>query len=132
MDTLMGACYFFTIGGMGWNLIRIKLQGDLEEDMKEYREYDLSHETIKIGTDRIDPDGQYIVLANHRAAVTQKKPKDESESNETTESSTEAPIAAAKPLFSYTMPCFAPYDPTRYNENLKLKSEFSMTIKEEC
>lgn len=30
------------------------------------------------------------------------------------------------------MPCFAPYDPTRYNENLKLKSEFSMTIKEDC
>ena len=113
MDTLMGVCYFFTIGGMGWNLVKIKLQGDLEEDMKEYREYDLSHERIKIGTDRIDPDGKYLVLANH------KQNSSAAESETTT---------AAKPVFSYTMPCFAPYDPTRYNEGLKLKSEFSLTV----
>ena len=46
MDTIMGACYFFALGGMGYNLVKIKLQGDLEDEMKEYREYDLSHERI--------------------------------------------------------------------------------------
>lgn len=46
MDTILGACYFMTIGGMGWNLVKIKLQGDLEADMKGYREYDLSTERI--------------------------------------------------------------------------------------
>ena len=37
------------------NLIRLKLQNDFEEDMKSYREYDLSTEQIKVGTDMIDP-----------------------------------------------------------------------------
>ena len=63
---MLGACYFFACGGMAWNLIKIKLQGDLEEDMKAYREYDLSTERIKVGTDSIDPNGKYVVLAKHR------------------------------------------------------------------
>ena len=105
---MMGACYFLTIGGMAWNLIRIKLQGDLEEDMKEYREYDLSHEKIKLGAS--ESDQKYIVLANHKA---------NSEENKT-------------PLFEYTEPSYAPYDPTRYLENHKIRKEFSLTIKEEC
>ena len=66
MDSLLFAGYFLSVTGMGWNLIKIKLQGDLEEDMKGYREYDLSIEKIKVGTDKIDPDGNYIVLAKHR------------------------------------------------------------------
>ena len=91
----MGACYFFTVAGMGWNLVKIKLQGDLEEQMKGYREYDLATEKIKVGTDKIDPDGHYIVLAKHR-------PSEE-----------KTPL---EPLFSYTQPHWAPYDPTRYLE----------------
>ena len=50
------------------NLIRLKLQNDFEEDMKSYREYDLSTEQIKVGTDMIDPYGKYIVLLKHKAA----------------------------------------------------------------
>ncbi len=95
MDTILGACYFMTVAGMGWNMVKIKLQGDLEEDMKQYREYDLSTEKIKVGTDKIDPNGKYIVLANHKAATDKTK---------------------AEPLFAYTMPHLAPYDPTRYSE----------------
>ena len=69
MDTVLAAAYFMTVGGMGWNLIKIKLQNDYESEIKDYREYDLSHERIKIGTDKIDPDGKYIVLANHKATI---------------------------------------------------------------
>ena len=69
MDTILGACYFLTVGSLGWNMIKIKMQVDLEEEMKGYREYDLSTEKIKVGTDKIDPDGKYIVLAKHKAAV---------------------------------------------------------------
>lgn len=98
MDTLMGACYFLTCGGMGWNMVKIKLQVDLEEDMKGYREYDLSTEKIQVGTDKIDPDGKYIVLARH-------KPQQQQEGT---------PLA--KPFFSYTKPHWAPFDPTRYLE----------------
>lgn len=80
--------------------------------MRDYREYDLSHEKIKIGTDRIDPEGNYIVLANHRPLLTESTP--------------------TKPFLSYTMPNYAPYDPSRYSENHKVPSEFTLTIKEEC
>ena len=109
----MGACYFMTIGGMSWNLVKIKMQIDLENDMKEYREYDLSHEKIKVGTDRIDPLGKYIVLANHKG----KKAEAVAEEGEET---TQEP-----PFFSYTMPCLAPYDPTRYHEVSLLQSKHS-------
>ena len=68
--------------------------------MKNYREYDLSHENIKVGTDKIDPDGKYIVLANHRASV---KPEGEE-------------VETRLPLFSYTRPCTGTYDPSRYSE----------------
>ena len=100
MDTILGACYFMTVAGMGYNLARIKLQGDLEEDMKGYREYDLSTEKIKVGTDKIDPDGKYIVLAKHKAV------KEDSEEG----------AQAKTPFFAYTRPVMAPFDPTRYEE----------------
>ena len=100
MDTILGACYFMTIAGMGYNLARIKLQGDLEEDMKGYREYDLSTEKIKVGTDKIDPDGKYIVLAKHKAL----------------QEDSEEGAQAKTPFFAYTRPVMAPFDPTRYEE----------------
>ena len=81
--------------------------------MKAYREYDLANERIKVGTDSIDPNGKYVVLAKHRG---QEPAKD----------------TIAKPFFSYTMPRSAPYDPTRYSEGIKLKEEFSLSITEEC
>ena len=97
--------------------------------MKGYREYDLSTEKIKVGTDKIDPDGNYIVLAKHRPIMTNGSPD-----------------TAVTPLFSYTRPCFAPYDPTRYEEvspsiltnelsffkGRKLGKEFIMRIEEDC
>ena len=98
MDTIMGFCYFGTVVGMGWNLVKIKLQVDFEEDIKGYREYDFSTEKIKVGTDKIDPDGKYIVLAKHRPDQAQQ------------------PQGAARPFFSYTRACSAPYDPTRFYE----------------
>ena len=73
MDSLLFAGYFLSVAGMSWNLIKIKAQGDLEEDMKNYREYDLSIEKIKVGTDKIDPDGNYIILAKNR---TQEQPSE--------------------------------------------------------
>lgn len=100
METLLGISYFAAVGGMGWNLAKIKLQGDLEADMKEYREYDLSTEKIKVGTDKIDPDGNYIVLAKHRPAGEPSQPKNVDKTQ----------------FFSYTKPHYAPYDPTRYIE----------------
>ena len=102
MDSVLGACYFITCAGMGWNLIKIKLQGDLEEDMKGYREYDLSTEKIRVDTDKIDPSKNYIVLAKHKG-------------NPQTTS----------PFFKYTMPDIAPYDPTRYAEVSPFKSFFA-------
>lgn len=111
MDTILGACYFMTIAGMGWNLMKIKFQIDLEEEMKKYREYDLSYERIKVGTDKIDPDGNYIVLAKHKAVSAAEQEANTAELRE--------------PLFSYTRPCFAPYDPTRYQQ---VRHHLSLTL----
>ena len=111
METLLFASYFASVAGMGWNLAKIKLQGDLEADMKGYREYDLSTEKIKVGTDKIDPDGHYIVLAKHRP----EGEKSQSLSEQRT------------PFFSYTIPHYAPYDPTRYLEVSPLLSLIFLT-----
>ena len=81
----MGACYFLTCAGMGYNLVKIKLQGDFEEQMKNYREYDLSTERIKVGTDKIDPDGDYIVLAKHKGVSSEAVDEKPDEGEEKTE-----------------------------------------------
>ena len=109
MDTLLGACYFFTVAGMTWEMVKIKVQVDLEDELKNYREYDLSMEKIQVGTEKIDPDQNYIVLAKHKAIK-----KDE-------EATTDQTPEIQPPFYSYTRPCTAPYDPTRYLEKTKLQ-----------
>ena len=89
MDTILGACYFLTVSGMSWNFVKIKLQLDLEEDLKNLREYDLSTEKIQIGSDKINPDSQYIVLANHKATAAASQATTDTETENNLESSTE-------------------------------------------
>ena len=120
MDTLMGACYFFTVAGISYNLMKIKLQIDLEEDLKNLREYDLSTEKIRVGTDKIIADQQYIVLAKHKSPA-----------KASVDQNTKEEPKLSLPLFSYTQACSAPYDPTRYMEGQKLKEQFSMVIDED-
>ena len=67
MEKLLFSVYAGCVTAMAYNLIRMKFQTDLEEEIKNLREYDLSTEKIKVGTDLINEDGEYIVLANHRA-----------------------------------------------------------------
>ena len=55
--------------------------------MKGYREYDLSTERIKVGTDKIDPDGDYIVLAKHKkASLEELESTDSTDTTTTTKS----------------------------------------------
>jgi hypothetical protein len=42
LEKFLAACYLLSLGAMARNLIKIKLQNDLEEEIKKYREYDLS------------------------------------------------------------------------------------------
>ena len=131
MDTILGACYFLTCAGMGYNLVKIKLQGDFEEQMKNYREYDLSTERIKVGTDKIDPDGDYIVLAKHKGVNSEAVDEKPDEGDDKTEAA-ETKSASTKPYFVYTVPSLAPYDPSRYSDTLKVPEEFNLRIEEKC
>ena len=95
MDTILFASYVLSLSAITVNLIRAKLQDDFEAELKTLREYDLSHEKIKVGTDKIDPNGKYIILANHKG-----KGADTEE--------------MAKPLFVHTIPFANILDPVRY------------------
>ena len=64
MESLLGVIYFGCVGAITRNLINIKLQVDYEEELKQYREYDLSYEKIKTDVDDLSADGQFIILAN--------------------------------------------------------------------
>ena len=43
--------YSFGIGSIVYNLTKIKMQNDFEEDLKKLREYNLEHETINVERD---------------------------------------------------------------------------------
>ena len=75
METLLFAIYAGAVSAVSINLIRMKFQVDMEEEIKKLREYDLSTEKIKIGTDKIDDDSEYVVLAKHKAKDPQEEPK---------------------------------------------------------
>lgn len=46
IEGLLATCYLLTLGAMARNLIRIKMQTDWEEEIKKFREYDLSTDLI--------------------------------------------------------------------------------------
>lgn len=74
LEKILLGCYILSLGAMTRNLIRIKYQNDFEEEIKRYREYDLATEQIKVGTDQIDANGNYIVLIKHKANEEDKEP----------------------------------------------------------
>ena len=53
------------------NLVRSKLQDDLEAELKDYREYDLSYEKLKAVNDYIDPKKKFIILVKHKSKATE-------------------------------------------------------------
>jgi hypothetical protein len=71
---VLSVCYLLTIGAMARNFIRIKLQNDFEEELKKYREYDISTDPIQPGNEQVDLNGQYVVLLNSRAIQDNKTP----------------------------------------------------------
>ena len=50
-----------------WKRLILTLLGKNLWFLKNLREYDLATEKIRIGTDKIKDDGEYVVLAKHRA-----------------------------------------------------------------
>ena len=100
MDSFIFASYLLSLSAITVNLVRAKLQDDFENELKELREYDLSYEKIKVGVDKIDPDGKYIVLANHKGKKSEAKDGKEAE--------------VAVPLFAHTIPYANILDPVRY------------------
>ena len=74
LESLLATCYLLTLGAMARNLIRIKLQTDWEEEIKKYREYDLSTDPIQPGREHADMNGTYVVLFKHKADPTEKTP----------------------------------------------------------
>jgi len=102
VDTILFGTYLVSVGAIGYNLIRAKLQDDWEEEIKKLREYDLSTEQIKTAVDKLD-DGEFIVLADHKAIV-----------NAVEEGGEENLAGVPKPLFSQTIPYANLLDPTRF------------------
>ena len=101
-------------------MVRAKLQDDFENEIKECREYDLANEKIKIGTDKIDPNAKYIVLANHKG-----------QKQETTKDDEKVNAESAEPIFVYTVPYANVLDPVRYFQTkLKRRQAFTLTIDE--
>ena len=107
MDQIIFASYLLSLSAITVNMIRAKLQDDLEAEMKEYREYDLSYEKINFETGAILPTKKYIVLANHKAKKNQESSGEVEEKKKTEE-------VAAKPLFVHTVPYANILDPARY------------------
>ena len=66
MDQFIFASYMLSLSAITINLVRAKLQDDLEAELKEHREYNLSYETIKAENDYIDPNKKFIVLVKHK------------------------------------------------------------------
>lgn len=64
MESLLSVIYVGCVGAITRNLVQMKLQVDYEEELKQYREYDLSYEKIKTDVDNLSADGQFIILAN--------------------------------------------------------------------
>ena len=62
LDQIIFATYCFGIGAIGVNMVRQKLQMDLEEHIKALREYDLS--TDKIKPEQIDDKDVVVLLKN--------------------------------------------------------------------
>ena len=100
MDHVLFASYLLSLSAITVNLIRAKLQDDFENDLKDLREYDVSYEKIKVGVDRLDPDGKFIVLVNHKGKKTSG------------EEGKEATLPS--PLFAHTIPYANILDPVRY------------------
>ena len=73
LEGFLMACYLVTIGAMARNLIRIKLQNDFEEELKKYREYDISTDPIQPGNEQIELNGKFVVLVKHRATTDDNK-----------------------------------------------------------
>jgi hypothetical protein len=61
------AIYCFGIGAIGVNIVRSKLQNDLEEKIRALREYDLS--TDKIRPEQIDDKDVIVLLKSSNADV---------------------------------------------------------------
>ena len=61
IGSLLFASYIFTVGSIGWNFVKIRLQDDFEEQLKALREFDLATEKIDKAVK-----GEYIVLVNHK------------------------------------------------------------------
>ena len=58
--------YCGCVSAITMNMVKMKYQVDMEEEIKKLREYDLATEKIRIGTDLVKDDGEYIVLAKHK------------------------------------------------------------------
>ena len=67
IENFLLGCYLLSLAAITRNLIKIKLTNDFEEELKKYREYDLSTEQIKIGADNLE-NGKFIVLIKVKAA----------------------------------------------------------------
>jgi hypothetical protein len=61
------ATYCFGIGAIGFNIVRSKLQNDLEEKIRALREYDLS--TDKIRPDQVDDKDVIVLLKSSNSDV---------------------------------------------------------------
>lgn len=68
------ATYCFGIGAIGANIVRSKLQNDLEEKIRALREFDLS--TDKIRPDQLDDKDVIVLLksSNSGAVMSQQIP----------------------------------------------------------
>ena len=69
IESLLFASYIFTVGSIGYNFVKMRLQDDFEEQLKALREYDLA-------TEKIDDSvkGEYIVLVKHKGVEEQTAP----------------------------------------------------------
>lgn len=110
----MFASYVLSLSAISVNLIRAKLQDDLEAELKEYREYDLSYEKIKADNDYIDPKKKFIILVKHKGKATEGSEKE-----------------IIEPFYAKTIPYANILDPVRYFETkIGKNEEFAIEVKE--
>ena len=67
LDQVIFATYCFGISAIGVNIVRSKLQNDLEEKIRALREFDLS--TDKIRPDQLDDKDVIVLLKSSNSEV---------------------------------------------------------------
>ena len=67
LNSALFASYCATLGLLGYNVVKSKLIDDFDRELREYREYDFSHEKLKKDQFQKNKEVNCIILAKYQS-----------------------------------------------------------------